>query len=224
MSYYCDMSAISLDKLKSNLKSQRLLPSQQILLDDIESKFETIRKQGISDLQALKNALKNKTKVKEFALITGIGEKYLTVLRRETLSYHPQARKIADFTLIDERIKRKLADIRVKTTEHLFGYVATKEARKKIAEDIGISEEETIMLAKLCDVSRLRYVNPTFAQFLINSSYDTVEKIKSADPITLYEELKEINAEKEYYTGHIGPKDMEFLVRDKPNADIVMEF
>ena len=72
MSYYCDMSAISLDKLKSNFKSQRLLPSQQILLDGIESKFETIRKQGISDLQALKNALKNKFCIRNSNVLTGI--------------------------------------------------------------------------------------------------------------------------------------------------------
>ena len=224
MGYYCDMSAISLDKFKSNLHSQRLLPSQQILLEDIDAKFDEIKEQGINDLQSLNSALKNKAKVKEFAELTGLNEKYLTVLRREAASYHPKARKIADFSLIDETIKKKLEGIGVKTTEHLFSHVATKAARKKLAQDIGISGEEALLLARLCDVSRLRYVNCDFAQLLANSSYDTVEKIKKADHMQLYEELKAVNAGNKYYTGHIGPKDMEFLVRDKPNADVVMEF
>ena len=224
MGYYCDMRAISLDKLRENLHYQRLLPSQQVLLDGIDAKFEAIKTQGINDLRALGAALKSKEKAKDLSELTGIDEKYLTVLRREVSSYRPASRKIADFSLIDGNTKRKLLDIGVKTTEQLFPYVSTKAARKQLSADIGISGEEAVMLAKLCDVSRLRYVNCDFAQLLVNSTYDTVEKIKKADHMKLYEELKALNECNIYYTGHIGPKDMDFLVRDKPNADIVMEF
>ena len=55
------------------------------------------------------------------------------------------------------------------------------------------SEGEVLFLAKVCDVSRLRYVNPTFCNLLLRSSYDTVRKLKSADYKKLYQELKEIN-------------------------------
>ena len=224
MCYYCDMSAISLDKLKDNLHSQRLLPSQKIFLEDIEGNFGKIKKLGINDLKALFNILKNKDKIKELADRTGIDIKYLTVLKREVSSYHPVSRKIADFSKISDDIKQKLLAMGIKTTKHLFTYVATKAAIKKLVADIGISQDDALMLAKLCDVSRLRYVNCDFAQLLVRSKYDTVEKIKTADYMKLYEELKALNEGNRYYTGHIGPKDMEFLVRDKPNADVVMEF
>ena len=105
----------------------------------------------------------------------------------------------------------------------MFDNVDTPAARKKFAGDAGITEEEALLMAKLCDVSRLRYVNVSFSELLVRSKYDTVEKIKRADYMKLYEELKALNEGNRYYTGHIGPKDMEFLVRDKANADVVME-
>ena len=67
-------------------------------------------------------------------------------------------------------------------------------------------------------------MNAAFSELLVRSKYDTVEKIKQADYMNLYEELKALNEGNRYYTGHIGPKDMDYLVRDKANADIVMEF
>lgn len=224
MGYQCDLTTISLEKLKNNLLAQMLLPSQAILLEDIDEKFKVLKQHGISNMMELHNSIKNKDKIKEFSKTTGLDEKYLTVLRRELSSYRPKPCKIADFTLISDATKHKMLDMGIKTTAHLFDYLATKEARKKFAVKIDITEDEALRIAKLCDVSRLRYVNHAFSQLLIKSSYDTVKKIKSADHMKLYEELKALNEGNKYYTGHIGPKDMDFLVRDKPNADIVMEF
>ena len=131
MCYYCDMSSISLDKLKDNLHFQRLLPSQQVLLEDIDKRFEQIKKLGINDLQALLGMLKSKDKIKEFADISGIDIKYLTILKREVSSYHPAARKIAKYSKISEDIKQKLFSMGIKTTEHLFEYVCEQSCAAK---------------------------------------------------------------------------------------------
>jgi hypothetical protein len=125
--------------------------------------------------------------------------------------------------LISDGIKDILNVMGIKTTAHLFEHVITPVARGKFACDAGITEEEAMLLTKLCDISRLRYVNAAFSELLVRSKYDTVEKIKRADYMKLYEELKALNEGNRYYTGHIGPKDMDYLVRDKANADIVME-
>ena len=223
MPYCCDLSEISLYKFKSNLLSQKLLPSQKIMLDEIDKKFAAIKLQGINDLKALYDAIKDKAKAKQFSKATSLDEKYLAVLKREISAYQPKPIKIADFTLISDGIKDILNVMGIKTTAHLFDNVDTPAARKKFACDSGITEEEALLMAKLCDVSRLRYVNAAFSELLVRSKYDTVEKIKRADYMKLYEELKALNEGNRYYTGHIGPKDMDYLVRDKANSDIVME-
>ena len=71
MPYCCDLSEISLYKFKSNLLSQKLLPSQKIMLDEIDKKFAAIKLQGINDLKALYDAIKDKAKAKQFSKATG---------------------------------------------------------------------------------------------------------------------------------------------------------
>ena len=46
MPYCNDISEISLDKFKNNLLSQKLLPSQNIMLEGIDEKFTAVKKQG----------------------------------------------------------------------------------------------------------------------------------------------------------------------------------
>jgi len=64
MGYYIDLSKMSLNEFKENLKSRNLLPSQQILKKDIDKNFNVIKKQNIENLHQLQQALKTKKKLK----------------------------------------------------------------------------------------------------------------------------------------------------------------
>ncbi len=224
MGYYIDLSKISLNEFKENLKSRNLLPSQQILKKDVDKNFKIIKKQKIEDLHQLQQALKTKSKVKEFSDLTGLTLNYLTILRRELNSYHPQPRKIKDFTGLSPDTREKLENKDIKTTPQLYQKVALKKDRDELKKEFGFDEEEALVLAKICDVSRLRYVNPAFATLLVNSDYDTVEKINNATPDELYQNLIKINENKRYYKGRINPKDMEFLVNETFNVLLEVEY
>ena len=63
--YYLDLNRFTLEELKELLKSSRLLPSQQILLDDIDERFAVLKGMGIESLAQLQKALKTKTAVTE---------------------------------------------------------------------------------------------------------------------------------------------------------------
>lgn len=214
MGYYIDLSNIPLDELKDKLKSSRLLPSQMILIDDIDRKFETLKAHGMENMFVLQLALKNKDKVNSFSKQTSLPVDYLTVLRREVNSYHPQARKLKDFAVLSSKTKKMLEDMGIKTTPQLYDKVVTKADRNNLKNELDVDDREMLILVKLCDVSRLRYVNPGFASLLVNSNYDTVEKIKNADFNELYENLMRVNENKKFYKGRINLKDMEFLVND----------
>ena len=57
-----NLSDISLDKFKKELKTGRLLPSRKSLLDDIDTKFYILKKTGINDAENLMDTLKNDSK------------------------------------------------------------------------------------------------------------------------------------------------------------------
>lgn len=123
-------------------------------------------------------------------------------------------RKIEDFPGVGEEIKIRLSGRGIRTAEDLYGEVITPAQRAALAADISASGEEVLLLAKMADVSRLRYVNPAFAALLAHSAYDTVAKIKDAGQQDLYQELIAVNERYGFYGGCINAKDMGFLIRE----------
>lgn len=224
MGYYIDFSKITLDKFKMMLESTYLLPSQQILKDKMDSRFEVIKSQDINNLEQLKQALKNKNKINSFSKETSLPVDYLTVLRRVINSYHPTPRKIKDFIELSKETKDKLENIGIKTTPQLYDKLAAKKSRNTLKKELNVDDEEILLLAKLTDVSRLRYVNPAFATLLVNSDYDTVSNIRNADYQELYKELVRINEDKKFYKGRINLKDMKFLVNDTEHLSLDVEY
>ena len=224
MGYYIDLREISLDAFRRKLETTDLLPSQKILKEKMDEGFNVLKAQGIKNMYELQQALKTKAKVNQFAQATLLPIDYLIVLRREVNSYHPQARKIKDFPCLEERIKKGLENIGIQTTVELYDKIATKDERNKLKKQLNMAEEEVLLLAKLTDVSRIRYVNQAFATLLVHSDYDTVEKIKKADDQELYDKLIQFNKEKRYFKGNIGLKDMKFFIEDTVNVALDIEY
>lgn len=211
--YYIDLSTFSLEKLKDNLKNTRLLPSQQILREDIDQRFACLEEHGIQNLQQLQKMLKTKKDVGAFADETGIPVDYLTVLRREVNSYQPKPIKLIDFPGVNPDAIQKLDRIGIKHTRQLFPYILTPKDRSEFAEGNQIDYADMLELTKLTDVARLKYVGPKFARLLIETEYNTVEKVANSDYEDLYLDLMRVNEEKGIYKGKFGEEDMEIWVK-----------
>ena len=126
MSYYIDLTAISIDEFKKRLLEQKMYPSQRILLDNIDDNFDKIIEAGINNMQELNTRIKNKDKATQFSKELGIDYKYMQMLRREVASYHPKPRKIAEYEIIDDSIKTKLLERGIRNTLQLYDLVKTK--------------------------------------------------------------------------------------------------
>ena len=224
MSYYIDLSRITINDLKKRLQNQYLLPSQKILEEDMEASFAKISQCGFANVDELKRRLKSKGDVSKFAKEAGLSEQYLTILRREVNSYHPQPRKLAEFATLRKEIITALAKTGIKDTVKLFAKVATRQNRTALAVELNASDDEVLQLAELVDFSRMRYVSPNFATMLVHSEYDTIEKIANADPEQLYNELKVLKETQGYYTGPLGQNDMKFFVKEAANMPAGVEF
>ena len=224
MGYYIDLKRISIDQYKEILKSADLIPSWMILKENIDKNIDIIKKHNIQNLDELHKKIKNKSKVQEFALQSGLPENYLSVLRRVINGYQPKPNKIKDFPCIAEDIVKKLEVLGFKKTIQLYEEILTTEKRNELSIKTGIGEDEIMKLAKLTDLSRIRWVNHTFAYVLLEAGYDTAKKVANADYNKMYEKIKQLNKEREIYNGNIGAHDMKLCVEAAQGLDFDIEY
>ncbi|WP_422081974.1 DUF4332 domain-containing protein [Ulvibacterium sp.] len=224
MGYYIDLEKISIDQYKKVLKSADLLPSWMVLKENIEENLDILKKQGIQNLDELQKALKTKGKLQEFSGKSGLDENYLMVLRRVVNGYRPKPNRIRDFPNISKDIAVELELLGIKNTLKLYPEILSKEKRNRLSDRTGIHQKEIRKLAKLTDLSRIRWVNHTFAYVLLEAGYDTAKKVAEANNQEMYETVKQLNIERKIYNAHIGAHDMKLCVEAAKGLDFEIEY
>lgn len=224
MGYYMDAANISLDEYANMLKTRYLLPGQMILRENLESIFNILKSSGINNMQDLKAALKTKKKAETFAASLDIPTNYIIVLRRQLLSHFPPARKLAHYPTLRENEKIALSNIGILTSEQIFPFLINKKLRDDLAQKTNSSNERILHIAKLIDVTRLRYVSPIFATLIVHSKYDCVAKIAQASADEMYDELRTTNEGNKFFKGNLGKNDIIFLIEDTQNVSLDMKF
>ena len=212
MGYYLDFSSISLDQYKEKLKKKTMIPSRMILKEKLDERFAYFKNLGIMNVLELEKILKKKEKIMELAKEKSLSEDFLIALGRELKAIQTKPRKFKDFLGISEETISKLEKNGLKNTKHLYDKVISKNDRKEAAKTLGIGEQEILELTKLTDLTRIQWVNGTFASVLYQAGYDTIDKVVKADYEELYNNVKKLNAEQKLYKGNIGLNDMKILV------------
>lgn len=224
MGYYIDLSLISIEEYKNKLKNKILIPSRLILREKIDERFKYFKEVGIKSVLDLLQSLKKKEKFEALSEVPILSKEYLTILLREIKSLHPEPNKFSDITGIPNDVITKLEKYGIKNTAQLFDKVLTKESRKETARLIQIDDISILELTKLTDISRIQWVNSTFARILYESGYDTTEKVSKANYEELYESIKMINAEKRLYKGNIGLNDMKICVEAAKDVSLDIQY
>lgn len=212
MSYHIDLTAITLEDYREKLRTADLLPSRMILKDDIDRIFAVFQSLGLSNVEDLRKALNGKKKLQDFASESGLSEDYLTILIREIRSLQPKPNKLSDFPGTPLEAVERLAETGIKHTAHLYEYVQTPTDRASLAARTGVDEGEILRLARLTDLSRIRWVNHTFAFVLLEAGYGCAAQVAGADPAQVYEDVKRLNDRRKIYNAHIGLHDMVLCV------------
>jgi len=224
MGYYIELKNISIDNYKERLKAADLLPSRMVLKENIEMNFNSIKNQNIRNVDELQQELRNKNKLQDFSKQTGLSEEYLKILIREINSYHPTPNNIKDFPETPGEVISRLEKLGIKNTLKLYDKILTPEGRNEISMSTGIDGNEMMRLTKLTDLSRIRWVNHTFAYVLLEAGYDTAEKVARADYKQLYEMIKQLNEERKIYKGHIGLYDMKLCVEAAQDVSFEIDY
>lgn len=223
MSYYIDLSKISIEEYKTVLRDSYLLPSWKILENNIEENMDIISSNGIENLEQLKTCLKNKKKTVEFSEKSGLDIEYLTVLRRVVIGYHPKVNKIKDFPNTKPEVITLLAEAGIVDSYNFYNRSITSKDRKILADQVNITLSEIERIAHLSDLSRIKWVNHTFAYLLYETGYSSVDKVAKSDFKDIYAHVKEFNQKNQVFKGNISLHDMELLVELANKLDIDMK-
>lgn len=220
-----DLSAVSLAEFKRMLRTGRLLPSRRPLLDDVDAQFARLEKAGLANVHNLQMALSSDTKLKRLAAQTSVPENYLKLLRREVSNSLPTPVRFRNVPNLASETVEKLEALEIPDTEALFPWVCTAAARRKLAEETGFTAAEILWLTRLVDVSRIKWVGPKLARLIVDTEYDSVEKLAAADPQALLAALNRAKARHGAYQGALGIDDIESWVRlVVRNTPLVIEY
>ena len=226
MGYYIDLKKISIRRLPGNSP----INGSATQLEDTRKGYCLLNLEkmeplaGIQNLEELLTALKTKKKLQEFSVSCEVPLDYLTVLRRVVNGYLPKPNRFRDFPGLDPAIIEQMESNGIKNTFQLYNQVLSPEQRNHLSNHTGISPEEIEKLARLTDLSRIKWVNHTFAYVLYETGFRSAKAIAEADYMDIYDKVKALNEERKIYKGHIGANDMKRCVDSAKGLEFEIVF
>ncbi len=209
--YFIDETKFTVDLIVQRVLDTNLIPSLEMLKDDIEIVMVKLKKSGVSNLSDLRAALKTKAKLLKTSAELDINENYLQLLRREIEGWIAKVRKMDEFEWIDEETIKNLKKIGIEDSECAYRMLSTKKSIEKKSEESGVSEALLEEIHAISDLLRIRWLSPHFTRVLYESGY-TISKIQKAEPHKLSDEIDTCNREKKYFKGIIGERDVRRII------------
>ena len=214
MNYYFDFREKRIVVFKRMLRGESLHPNHEILKKNLFQNFALIESCGLKSLYDIQQALLTEEKIAKFSIKSFVSIEYLSVLNDEIKSYHPTPLQIQSFEFINPNIIEKLSKSGIETSFQLHKQVFSFTQRVHLCRNLGINYKETDTLAKLSDFSRIRYLSQAFIGFLMDSKFDTINKIVNTNSRLLFEHLIELQEKKENYQEKITQSCIQQLIRD----------
>ncbi len=195
MAYNLPLSELPVQAYGDWLKGRRLTPGRSLLQRDIDAVFATFVKRGIANVAQLKKKLSAPGERAALAA-AGIGEEYLTVLKREIGSLEAKPVALADFPDADAATIADLAGWGIRNSREYSESEAAKPGE----------------LLSLCDLVRISGVGAMAAKAFYEAGYRSVAQVAVADAAAMLADVSAINARKGYYRGKLGEKDMQYCI------------
>jgi hypothetical protein len=212
MNYYIDDTKVSLQDLKKRIEETDLIPSRVSLLENIDTIFKELNKQGIKTLADLRKQLKTPQSMNAFSIKPNLDEKYLALLIREIESYFPKTFSINKFTWLSKKECEKLTAAGLNNTKKIYETLSQKDKVKKISAEYKISTSFLDVILNLTDLTRIQWTSSLFARMLFEAGYKTSKKVAQADAEELCNAVDSINKKGKYFNGKIGLRDIKRLI------------
>jgi len=208
-----DAEKISIDDLLNSIIDTDLVPSRKILMENIQTNFNKLKNNGIITLADLRKALKNQKNIESLSKKISIDNDYLVLLRREIESYFPKAFALTAFDWLDNNQILNLESIGFKNSALLYDGLESQERIESLIEKHGFQIDFINEIFNLVNLTRIQWVNPTFASMLLNVGFISPKTVARADAEELYNKLDSLNKKEKYFNGKIGLKDIKRLIK-----------
>ncbi|MCP3979238.1 MAG: DUF4332 domain-containing protein [bacterium] len=104
--------------------------------------------------------------------------------------------KIDEIEGIGPTYREKLTAAGVTTTDHLLEHCCSKDGRKKMAAQTGLSEKQLLDWTNMADLMRVSGVGRQYAELLEAAGVDTIKELRTRNAENLAAKIVEVNTEK----------------------------
>jgi len=136
---------MDVQKYKTFLKSQYLIPSRKILHENIDENFMIFENCGLKKLSDLKQAISTSAKIEKLSKETNISPEYLNILRRELGTFDKAGVGIERINGIGPQAAKAFYEAGYKT----IGDIANSTKEEMLAKITKINDEKKYYKAKL---------------------------------------------------------------------------
>jgi hypothetical protein len=210
--YYLDFKNFPMSLLQERICNSVLIPSHQILLQDIQERFKCLALNGVRSLDDLFTQGSTTKKLAQLCDACGLPEEYLVILLRHAGVYRPQPNDLQKIPGLDSTAIDILKTYGLKNTRQLWDAARTPVMRQRLSEDTGIALEFLLEAVRLSDLTRAGYVGPIFSRLLYDAGAVSIQTLAGFDPLDLFSRTKEINSDRQYTRAGYQLKDIAWCV------------
>lgn len=208
--YRIDPARISLDGFRELIAAREMLPARIVLHELLEERFAILKETGIQHLGDLLARISTRTRLRKFALQTGLPENYLAVLKREAGSYLARPFPLSAFPGIPFEYTELLKSRGLSNTGKFFEQAQTGEQQMQLSKDTGIPVYRIRELYCLCDLSRIGGVGALFARVLYEAGIRSAGDFAQSEAASLLESCRQVIDKHAFAAGKLGEKDMQY--------------
>lgn len=207
MKDFTGTSTITLEEVRERIEGTDLIPSREVLKRGSVAQFAILLREGIHTLDELRAAVRTAKRMEGLAARLGLDVEYMTQLKREIESWAPKPVPLAEFAELAGEAVAALEEMGIRNTIQLYEAAGSAELAS-----IGGMDGQVEKLVQLAELTRIQWVNGTFARMLLEAGYDSPASLAAADAESVCRAVAEVNARGRYFNGKIGVRDMRRLV------------
>ena len=208
--YSIDPAMISLEEFRKLTAGRNMLPGRVSLQEDMEERFDVLKRSGIENLEDLLRLLGSKSKIEAYADRTGLSIDYLVLLKREAGSYLARPFPLSNFPGIPYEYVEILKSRGIKNTKDLYEQVQTDQQQARLAESSGIPVYRLKELFTLCDLSRITGVGGIFARVVYEAGIRSTVEFAQTELSTQLSSYRAVIEKYGYAAGKLGDEDISY--------------
>ncbi len=125
---------------------------------------------------------------------------------------------------IGEQYADKLAQAKVGTTQTLLKRCATRQGRKQIAEESGVSSARLLAFVNRADLFRIRGVGEEYSDLLEASGVDSVPELAQRNAEHLLQKMLDVNQRRNLVRHLPGPTQVANWIQQAKKLERVVEY